>query len=317
MTEVSVTQFNILGGSFGTPDHFPYVKKQYLDWQFRRELIAKNATQYKSDIICLQELDNYWEYFRKQFDNFGYESVFVARPSIQQTSWSKMQKQDGCGIFFNKDLFTLRQLQQVNYHDVHDRVGLVILLEFNKEKNKFLIVATTHLYWNSALVEDQLKELKELEQAVLEMLDSVKEKHGIERNEIPYVITGDFNNTPSSPIYQYMVKEFLHDISPPKSAYSVYNKKQDDDKDEDLGLYEPEFTTVTNKRKHTIDYIWFSRNILSVVELKSLGSEETHRAEAGDQDYIESAGDQAARGIPNSTNGSDHIPICTVLKLTK
>ena len=235
---VSITQFNILGGCFGTFKHFPYVKKQFLDWNVRRELIVKNATQCKSDIICLQELDNYWEYFRPQFDSLNYDSVFVGRPSIQKTSWSEMQKKDGCGIFFNRDVFILHQMQQINYHDVHDRVGLVILLEFKEIKNKFLIVGTTHLYWNTEKVEDQLQELKELEEGIVSMINWANETFGIDKNSIAYILSGDFNNTPSSPIYQYMTQQFLHPDNPVKSAFSGYNKKEGDEGNEDSGQFE-------------------------------------------------------------------------------
>lgn len=53
-----------------------------------------------ADVVCLEELTDYWTYFKPEMQSRGYDSVFVKRPSVNPSTWSGKRKQDGCGIFF-------------------------------------------------------------------------------------------------------------------------------------------------------------------------------------------------------------------------
>ena len=48
-----------------------------------------------ADIICLQEVDNFEEYYKKQLKNLGYKTLFGAKTSAAP---------DGCVIGIKKDL---------------------------------------------------------------------------------------------------------------------------------------------------------------------------------------------------------------------
>lgn len=115
---LSVAQFNILASNLGLPNHFPYVKPNVLDWTTRQGTLLKEMEELKVpsgvegkfepvDVIALVELSNYWELFKDRLEARGYNSVFLKRPSITATSWSGVDKFDGCGIFFQRFVPTL------------------------------------------------------------------------------------------------------------------------------------------------------------------------------------------------------------------
>jgi exonuclease III len=41
-----------------------------------------------ADVLCFQELTDYWEFFKHELERLGYASVYVKRPSLHGTSWS-------------------------------------------------------------------------------------------------------------------------------------------------------------------------------------------------------------------------------------
>jgi CCR4-NOT transcription complex subunit 6 len=69
----------------------------------------KNIVELNADIVCLEELDNYWTFFQPELQNANYKSVYAPRPSLKASSWSGLKKDDGCGIFYNSSKFVLKE----------------------------------------------------------------------------------------------------------------------------------------------------------------------------------------------------------------
>jgi mRNA deadenylase 3'-5' endonuclease subunit Ccr4 len=187
------------------------VKPENLAWKRRKHTLLDEIKQLALpsssspptrpvDVLCVQELTDYWEFFKDELGQLGYASVYVKRPSIHGTSWSGpipppsacgdeeltlngcagIEKHDGCGIFFNGDRFKLVMEKSINYKDEHDRVALMVLLEDRQPsragrsgedrpeegdetetERDLVLVATTHLYWDATKVDDQMKQLRE------------------------------------------------------------------------------------------------------------------------------------------------------------
>ena len=53
----SVLQYNILAGNLGKANRFPYVKKDLLDWQFRKKLIVQNVIETDATIGRIKRID--------------------------------------------------------------------------------------------------------------------------------------------------------------------------------------------------------------------------------------------------------------------
>jgi len=233
----TVVQYNILANELATPKHFPYVKPEYLRWIYRRALIARdmlrtNIRRGGSDIIVAQELSNYHDFFQPELEKYGFNSAFYARHSMTCSSWSGFFKRDGCGVFFKRDRFTLADSQGINYADRHDRVAFFVLLRDNEASKRglkrYVLVVTTHLYWDSTAIEDQKEELRQLElryqQFLVHALARINAQLAAESTtegapaphvsplDIAVVLCGDFNSTPGGPIYRFTTKNLLQNV---------------------------------------------------------------------------------------------------------
>jgi len=357
-----------------SPPHFPHVKPEFLAWKQRkhtllneiRHLVAAPtlgrsplSSQPELDVLCCQELTNYWECFAAEMRQLGYASVYVKRPSLHATSWSGMDKEDGCGIFFRDDRFVLIKERSINFKDEHDRVALMVLLEHrteqlegrsedtqHEEERELILVVTSHLYWDPSRVEDQLKELREVEEGIEKMKSFAERKYKLKR--LPIIFCGDFNNTPRSPIYRFMRQEISLGEKEQKGMRSAYENYGLLQKEKGLiqmgseqfsgeeGALEPAHTTVTSRRCHTIDYIWYSPMHFLPRFLLEVPEEEALRKEDGPELWVERENERIVQdakkkgkdpaeavfksgcnynGLPNSAFGSDHIPLLAIFEL--
>eukprot|EP00644_Phytophthora_capsici_P000950 jgi/Phyca11/551623/estExt2_Genewise1Plus.C_PHYCAscaffold_430066 len=346
--KITVVQLNILASNLATRNHFPYVLESSLNWENRKMALLRQLDALDADVLCLEELSDYWTFFKPELQDRGYESVYVKRPSIHVSNWSGEKKQDGCGIFYKKDKFELKEFEAVNFHDPHDRVAVLALLKM-RHFAQFVLVGCTHLWWNAKKVDHQMAELYELEEEVIRMSTDVRDKYERElagtatgQSSVPIVLCGDFNNSPESPIYEYMENSFmqkpnLEGVSEAfRSAYAFYKPNAlasalehseevlQSLKVEEGKKAEPPHTTVNYRRCWTIDYIWYSKSSLVPSRVLEIPSESTLRAEDGPGNWFNrlAMADSLNRsgrlpsglhgnynGIPNSVFGSDHVPI--------
>ncbi|KAH7492067.1 hypothetical protein PRIC1_002459 [Phytophthora ramorum] len=346
--KITVVQLNILASNLATRNHFPYVLESSLNWENRKMALLRQLEALDADVLCLEELSDYWTFFKPQLQDRGYESVYVKRPSIHVSNWSGEKKHDGCGIFFKKDKFELKEFEAVNFHDPHDRVAVLALLKM-RHFAQYVLVGCTHLWWNAKKVDHQMAELYELEEEVIRMSSDVKDKYERDlagtvtgQNSVPIVLCGDFNNSPESPIYEYMENSFmqkpnLEGVSEVfRSAYAFYKPnalasalEHSEDtlrslKVEEGKKAEPPHTTVNFRRCWTIDYVWYSKSSLVPSRVLEIPPEGELRAEDGPGNWFNrlALADSLNRsgrlpsglhgnynGIPNSVFGSDHVPI--------
>uniref|UniRef100_A0AAV1UJ85 Endonuclease/exonuclease/phosphatase domain-containing protein n=1 Tax=Peronospora matthiolae TaxID=2874970 RepID=A0AAV1UJ85_9STRA len=346
--KITVVQLNILASNLATRNHFPYVLESSLNWENRKMALLRQLDTLDADVLCLEELSDYWTFFKPELQDRGYESVYVKRPSIHVSNWSGEKKHDGCGIFYKKDKFELKEFEAVNFHDPHDRVAVLALLKM-RHFAQFVLVGCTHLWWNAKRVDHQMAELCELEEEVIRMSSDVKDKYQCELaatftgpNTIPIVLCGDFNNSPESPIYEYMESSFMQKPNVEgvseafRSAYACYKpnalasaSEHSEEALQSLKVEkgkktEPPHTTVNFRRCWTIDYIWYSKSTLVPSRVLAIPPESELRAEDGPSNWFNrlSLSDSLGRsgrlplglhgnynGIPNSVHGSDHVPI--------
>ena len=130
-------------------------------------------------------------------------------------------------------------VEQINYDDAHDRVALVVLLEWRERVegcSPYVMLATTHLYWDAKRLSVQVNELDHLLTSIGRMQTKWTQAGGGSGGgegqgdgegkgegggsgvalPIPTVIAGDFNNGPSSQIYSRVVAH--HTFHPLKTT---------------------------------------------------------------------------------------------------
>ena len=51
--------------------HFSRIKSEHLQWEYRKHLLLHEITQYDPDIITLQEVDHYYDFFLPELNDRG------------------------------------------------------------------------------------------------------------------------------------------------------------------------------------------------------------------------------------------------------
>ena len=104
-----VATFNLLAQSLVTSTRFPYVQLQALKWRHRRVQLLKEMLSFNADILLLQEVDNYVEWWQPKMGLAGYDGIYRQKEG---------HSRDGLAIFFKRDLFQLFQTRNVNFNDI-------------------------------------------------------------------------------------------------------------------------------------------------------------------------------------------------------
>ena len=82
---VRVLQFNVLADGLCAKreslGYFSRIDKKYLDWEYRKTRILNEIIQYDPDVITLQEVDHYYDYFLVELFKRGYVGHFAPKPT--------------------------------------------------------------------------------------------------------------------------------------------------------------------------------------------------------------------------------------------
>eukprot|EP01080_Neovahlkampfia_damariscottae_P007907 gene7907-12375_t len=313
--KITISSYNQLANSLGEEEHFKYVEPKYLNPTYREKQnlnLIKQLKQNSLDILVIVECDNYWTFWNKELNLIGYSSVYSKRPTFRnddlnlKSGWHTSYKYDGIGIFFDSQRFELvYEPITVMHTDGHDRISLISFL-FDSLSKKYFFVIGIHCYWNSQKVEDQIKELNETNLATSQLIEKYSKDLKIEY-KIPVVFAGDFNNVPNSNVYKFMQSSFLKKLNyKMRSSYDIYSSTN---LNEFGANYEPNHTTVNFKRCETIDYIWYSSDLLNILELLKIPDEDELTTEDGPIGWKDKINSNCVprNGIPNSQYSSDHL----------
>ncbi|CAA0814925.1 Carbon catabolite repressor protein 4 homolog 4 [Striga hermonthica] len=320
----SLVSYNVLAQAYVKSAYFPHSPAPCLKWKARSESILTVLKSLGSDFFCLQEIDEYDTFYKKNMESLGYASIYIQRSG---------RKRDGCGIFYKQNNAELVVEEKIDYNDLVDMIedgktsstdkGEKLLVAESKEEPKadsqtdrgdpndprvrlkrdcvgtmaafrlkelssrHVIIANTHLYWDPEWADVKIAQAKYLLSRLAGFKKLVSEKFDCSPSVI---IAGDFNSVPGDQVYQYLV-----------SGTNSMGPEAVDDKPIPLSsVYaytkgEPEFTNCTPGFTDTLDYILFSPSddIKPVSYLELPGSESS--------DVI--------GGLPNYFHPSDHLPI--------
>jgi len=166
--EFTVIQFNTLADHLA--HSFPHCEK--LNWEHRKILLLNEIEKYDADIICLQEVDHFEDFFEPEFKKRNYSGLFK----------QKTNGKDGCALFYSNKLTLIRsQLTELSGNQI------AIFSELSTPYLTF-VVATTHLK-----AKPEFEELRQ-QQAII-LLSKLKEFNVNNNDEI---ICLDMNSEPQS-----------------------------------------------------------------------------------------------------------------------
>lgn len=242
-------------------DGFVRCPMEALNWAERKYLILEEILTYRPDIVCLQEVDHYYDTFQPVMSSLGYQSSFCPKPCSPCLDVCGNNGPDGCALFFSRERFRLLDVQHLRLSAVAlktNQVAVVATLQCQITGRVFC-VAVTHLKARSGWETFRGAQGANLLQQLKGILSAQQEE------TVPLFVCGDFNAEPSEEVY----RRFLNSPLGLDSAYRTLSAD---------GSSEPSYTTwkirPSGESRSTLDYVWYSRHGFSVDAVLSIPSEE-------------------------------------------
>ncbi|XP_077574856.1 nocturnin isoform X1 [Stigmatopora nigra] len=266
---IRVMQWNILAQALGEGlDSFVQCPPEALSWSRRKYLILDEILTYRPHVLCLQEVDHYFDTLQPVLARLGYSGKFCPKPWSPCLDVEGNNGPDGCALFFDESRFEFLDCVSLRLSAMMiptNQVALVMIL-CCRSTRRHVCVAVTHLKARSGW--EWLRSAQGSD--LLRQIQNVVQKHAVRTSTgcdipIPMIICGDFNAVPNEEVY-------CHFVTSPLGLDSAYKKLSQD------SLTEPEFTTwkirPTGECCSTLDYIWYSQDTLRVDAVLDMPSEE-------------------------------------------
>lgn len=208
---------------------FPHSPRPLLKWKKRSLAVVETLTSLipqlnggnerasVPDLLCLQEVDNYFEFYRGALRKIGYNGQSYKRRTSERS-----EKRDGSLIAFSTDRFELLEETHIEFNAlrgsapclqelarlrnvegvdgastaenylIRDKVAAVVVLR-DTISDSVLLVASAHIFWDPSCTD--IKILQAV--ALARHLDAIVQR----RDDIDNVVlAGDFNSEPDSSI---------------------------------------------------------------------------------------------------------------------
>ncbi|TMS17810.1 Nocturnin [Larimichthys crocea] len=268
---IRIMQWNILAQALGEgKDGFIRCPLDALNWQERKYLILEEILTYRPDILCLQEVDHYYDTFQPIMSRLGYHGSFLAKPWSPCLDVEQNNGPDGCALFYRRSRFTLQATAHLRLSAMMLPTNQVAIVQTLKCQltGQWLCVAVTHLKARSGW--ERLRSAQGAD--LLQSLCSITSRGGGSSHSksavaggVPLIVCGDFNAEPSEDVYRRF-------SSSPLGLNSAYKLLSSD------GQTEPAYTTwkirPSGESCSTLDYIWYTHDALSVDCLLDIPTEE-------------------------------------------
>ncbi|KAM7277345.1 hypothetical protein ACFE04_019211 [Oxalis oulophora] len=332
-----LVSYNMLAQAYVKSSLFPHSPSPCLRWKARSHALLTVIKNLGADFLCLQELDEYDEFYKDKIESDGYSSLYIQRSG---------KKRDGCGTFYKRNCAELLIEEVIEYNDLlntiqdetnpsSDKVNDKVPTENTNADVKNAIKAPADpsrdlndprvrlkrdcvgimaafeikepfhhvvIVANTHLYWDpELADVK-LAQAkyLLSRLAQFKTMVSDRFESTPSVIVaGDFNSIPGDKVYQYLTSG----NSPTLSAECFEEVPLKLCSMHAYTRGEPPFTNCTPDFTNTLDYIFFSPSDyikpISILELPELDSPDIVGC------------------LPNYKYPSDHLPIGAEFEITQ
>ncbi|KAF3447182.1 hypothetical protein FNV43_RR12362 [Rhamnella rubrinervis] len=206
----TVLSYNILADYLAT-DHrcklYFHIPRYMMDWEWRKKNIFFELGLWSADIMCFQEVDRFQD-LEEEFKLRGYSGIWKMRTG---------NAVDGCAIFWRMLRFKLLHEESIEF----DKLGLrgnvaqICVLEMTSQNqaentedlhrsstdsNK-VVVCNIHVLYNPKRGDIKLGQVRLL----------LERAHAVSKiwNDAPIVLCGDFNCTPKSPLYNFILQQKL------------------------------------------------------------------------------------------------------------
>ncbi len=261
-----------------TPKNFTQSPTACLAWNTRKERIIEQILSLDPDIICLEEVDHFEDFFEPLFIDLGYKGLFHPKKDSPCLKMENNNGPDGVALFWRTSrlesvVSKVRYLENEDKKESNQPVLCCILVDTICKRN--ICVAVTHFKAKKGFENLRTVQAKDT-------IRAVEEIRSISKLESSVVICGDFNGVPAEEFYSAMKSDSEIELE------SAYKKA--------IGT-EIAFTTWKIRDvevKHTIDYIWYSPKTIDVISYLAPPCEK----------------DVPDERFPSFSSPSDHIALC-------
>ncbi|KAK9996422.1 hypothetical protein SO802_021108 [Lithocarpus litseifolius] len=192
----TVASYNILGDRNASKhrDLYINVPSFYMTWERRKKVIYKELMGWNPDIICLQEVDKYYDLL-EILVKAGYVGSYKRRTG---------DAIDGCAMFWKANEFRLLEGESIEFKGfgLRDNVAQLSVFEMCKDESRRLLIGNIHVLYNPSHGDVKLGQIRVL----LSRAQILSGKWG----NAPVVLAGDFNSTPQSAIYKFLSSSELN-----------------------------------------------------------------------------------------------------------
>jgi uncharacterized protein with PIN domain/mRNA deadenylase 3'-5' endonuclease subunit Ccr4 len=218
--------------------------------QERSKRVAAVLRQFSDyDLLLLEEVDHYNDFYRPLLASLGFSCCYVQRPT----------KTDGCLICYRSSRFTALKVEEIHFNDLirmrdlsentrnalcRHNVGLIVQLEAigtedegtnsredttacahatNKPPRMQFTVGVAHMFWNPAYPEIKSAQAEYFlsRLCIFARHFAVCSRDGATLHNWPIVVGGDYNATPSSEPYTIMTTPFYFPTDVPSLHSSI------------------------------------------------------------------------------------------------
>ncbi|ESO92200.1 hypothetical protein LOTGIDRAFT_233228 [Lottia gigantea] len=326
--QFSLVSYNILADCHLQRGDYSYTSDQYLNQNYRHELLLRELKYLNADVICLQEVNP--EYFSA-----------ILKPALQSLGYAgdlhkrcKEYFNEGEATFYKTSRFTMLEQKGLNLKDLAerevmagglnedvqtavreylDRADVLHLSRLQcNNTGKIVTIGNIHVIWD---------EFKSPDVQCIQIASAIKEIVNKAGNDTsPFIITGDFNSEISSSGYQLGRDGYLSDVNIQKLQSLENLQTKEGSKSLVNHLWrafqhtasnlrsayftvqgqEPVVTSYTANMKTTVDYIFYNANSLDV----------NGTLQVVHHDVINKTG-----GLPSAEFPSDHVSLKAVFNL--
>ena len=227
--KLRIMEFNIMADGLSALDKrygdFSRVSVSGLAWDVRKKQLIHEISQYRPDVVTLQECDHYYDFFLPEMNKIGYDGYFASKPMSQCLEVSN--RADGSVMFIHRKRVRCLSMQSFGYAtgDMDDgsddyysenkvfhkgkliprckqrkqqsQVAMVSVIELlDAESCPPIIIATTHLKAGKSSQSENLRKSQ-----ILQLLSCMNQVY-IELKEAgrcpAIMLTGDFNTASRS-----------------------------------------------------------------------------------------------------------------------
>ncbi|XP_057952567.1 carbon catabolite repressor protein 4 homolog 3-like isoform X2 [Malania oleifera] len=193
----TVVSYNILGDSNASKhrDLYSNVPSLYMKWNHRKQVICEELIGWNPDIICLQEVDKY----------FDLANIMIKAGYIGSYKRRTGNAVDGCAMFWKADKFRLLEGESIEFKGfgLRDNVAQLSVFEVTcKAESRRVLIGNLHVLYNPSRGDVKLGQIR-----LLSLKAHILSKKW---GNVPVVLAGDFNSTPQSAIYKFLSSSKLN-----------------------------------------------------------------------------------------------------------